>query len=96
MYKKYLNDVVTFVTPLGEIVGRLKKVEEDYVEITSPRLFVHGSDGAGFAPGITVTGNQNPDKCFLPKSSILVIVEPHQDIVNGWQGQTSGIVLQGA
>ena len=94
MYKGMKNEVVTLVTPVGEIVGRLSKVDDESLTLSNPRLFVHGGEeGAGFAPGVSMTGEPNPSSVTFVLQNVFSVVKTHADIERGWQQATSGIVL---
>jgi len=87
------GEVVSVVSILGEIVGRLKSESETTVTLSDPRLFVQQEGGAGFAPGISMTGEANPAELTLNKGVILAVIPTHPDLVKGWSAATSGIVL---
>ena len=42
-----VGDVVTVVSMLGEVIGKLTKETKDSVELADPRLFVPGESGTG-------------------------------------------------
>ena len=88
-----MSEVVTLVTHLGEMIGRLKEETDSSVTLTDPRLFVQQEGGAGFAPGICMTGEMNPSEVTFYKSSIVAMLPTHPDLVKGWTQATSGIVL---
>ena len=94
MYKQMKNKVVTVLTPLGEMIGRLESIDTTSVTLKDPRLFVSQDGGAGFAPGVCMTGQTNPSEVTYQLTNVIAIVESHEDIEKGWQQQTSGIVLQ--
>ena len=87
------GEVVSVVSLLGEIVGRLKSESETTITLSAPRLFVQQDGGAGFAPGISMTGEADPAELTLNKGVILAIIPTHPDLVKGWSAATSGIVL---
>lgn len=94
MFKSFKNEVVTVITPIGEIVGRISKYDTHTITLKDPRLFVaENENGYGFAPGISMTGNINPTSAEFSVYSIISIVESHPDIVAGWTRATSGIIL---
>jgi len=88
-----MKDVVTLLTPVGEIIGRIKDESETEVILESPRTFVQTEQGMGFAPGICMTGEQNPREAAINKSLIVAIVKSNSEVEKSWQQQTSGIVL---
>ena len=88
-----INDVVTLITVTGEIIGRVKESDSETITLTDPRLFVQQEGGAGFAPGISMTGEANPAELTLNKGVILAVIPTHPDLVKGWSAATSGIVL---
>ena len=90
-----VGNVVTCVTMLGEIVGRVKEETDTSVTLSSPRLFVPAQDGqeGGFSPGISMTGRINLDEAVLSKHVLLTVVPCHEQVEQGWQQATSGIIL---
>lgn len=89
------GEVVTLVSMMGEVVGRLKEETTDGYIIESPRLFVpsQGESSGGFAPGVSMTGEQNPDQAHINKAVILTVCKTHEQVANGWIEATSGIVM---
>ena len=62
------GEVVTLVTMMGEIVGRLKEETDSGYALENPRLFVPGENNAGgFAPGLSMTGKQEPAGVQYPE-----------------------------
>ena len=90
-----IGEVYTFVTIMGEVVGRLKEETEHGYAVESPRLFVPAPDSSagGFAPGLSMTGKQNIDQAWLNKGVVLTVVPTHHDVEAGWISATSGIVV---
>jgi hypothetical protein len=86
--------VVTVVSMLGEVVGRLKGENESTITLGDPRLFVPSPEGnsGGFAPGICMTGQQNLEEIELNKTVVFTMVPCHPEIESGWRQATSGIV----
>jgi hypothetical protein len=93
MFDVYENEVVTVLTLGGEIVGRLKQSNDQFLQIEDPRLFVSNQDGSGFAPGICMTGVQTPKSTILNLSTVITVQPSHNDVKNGWLQQTTGIIL---
>ena len=89
------NEIVTVVTMMGEVVGRVKSEDEHSVTLESPRLFVPGQDqqGGGFAPGISMTGVQDPKEATINKAVVLSMIETHKAVADGWVEITSGIIV---
>lgn len=87
-----MNEVVVVVTNMGEVVGRLKAEDDSVVIISDPRLFIQQGDQAGFAPGVSAAGEQNPKELRFNKSMIITICVARQEIADGWRQQTSGII----
>ena len=89
------GDVVTIVSMMGEIVGRLTGEDDLTVTVSNPRLFVPAREGSagGFAPGVCMTGQQDLDKVSINQAVVLCVVPSHADIAAGWQEATSSIVL---
>jgi len=89
------GDTVTLVTHIGEIVGRLKTEDPNSIILSNPRLFVQQTDGAGFAPGICMTGELEPDELTFNRESIVCMSKTNDAIEKGWISATSGIQLAG-
>ena len=88
------GNVVTLVTMMGEVVGRLKEETSSGYVLESPRLFVPGEGNAGgFAPGLSMTGKQEPSEAIINKAVTLTVTQTHPDVEAGWVQATSGIVL---
>ncbi len=88
------GDIVTLVTHVGEVVGRIKVDNEDHLEMENPRLFIPGGDGGtGFANGICMTGEPSPSGAIFYKSSIVAVTKTHPELARGWQEATSGIII---
>jgi hypothetical protein len=89
------NQVVTVVSMMGELCGRIKDETDTTVTLESPRLFVPGQDasGGGFAPGVSMTGAQDLKTATINKSVILTVIPAHESIVKGWVEYTSGIIV---
>ena len=89
------NEVVTIVTMMGEVVGRLKDETSNGYVVESPRLFVPAPDSSagGFAPGLSMTGKQDLPEAVINKSVVLTVIPVHHDVEAGWITATSGIVV---
>jgi hypothetical protein len=92
---KMKNEVVTVITMMGEVVGRLKEETSSGYVLESPRLFVpaQAESSGGFAPGLSMTGEQNPNEATVNKDLVLTVVLTHDQVAKGWQEATSSIVL---
>ena len=55
------GDTVTVVTISGEYVGLLESFEDSTVVLNKPRMIVQTEGGMGFAHGVAVTGEENPE-----------------------------------
>ena len=89
------NEVVTVITMMGEIVGRLKEETETGYVVESPRLFVpaQAETSGGFAPGLSMTGDQHPNSAHINKHLVMTVVKTHEQVAKGLQEATSSIVL---
>lgn len=88
------GEVVTVVTMMGEVVGRLKKESETGYTIEDPRLFVPGREGnsGGFAPGVCMTGQQNLSEAQFNRGVVLCVIPSHPEIEAGWREAVTGLV----
>tara|TARA_B100000963_G_scaffold195085_2_gene169832 strand:- start:79659 stop:79931 length:273 start_codon:yes stop_codon:yes gene_type:complete len=55
------GDTVTVVTISGEYVGILESQQDLRVTLSKPRMIIQTKEGMGFARGVAVTGEENPD-----------------------------------
>ena len=84
------GEVVTLVTMMGEVVGRLKDQTDSGYVIESPRLFVPGENNAGgFAPGLSMTGKQEPSEAIINKAVTLTVTQTHPDVEAGKEAERS-------
>ena len=90
-----MSDVVTLMTITGEVVGRLKEETDSYYELENPRNFIHTEEGAGYAPGISVTGINGKEltSAKFNKSAVLTMIKSDEGAKKAWQQVTSGIIL---
>lgn len=88
-----MNSVVTLVTFAGEVVGRVKEFTEESVVLESPRLFVQTQQGAGFAHGVSMTGEAEPKEVTFYLKSILCVLDTDSDASKAWVQATTGLVL---
>lgn len=87
------GDVVTMVTPVGEVIGKIKAEDEMSITLESPRLFVAQDGGAGLVPGICMTGKADPDEAVIFKGGAVAMVDTSPELVASWRQQTSGLVI---
>ena len=89
------GEVVTVVSMMGEIVGRLKEETTNGYVIESPRLFVpaQGESSGGFAPGLSMTGQQDLNEATINGAVVMTVIECHPEIAKAWTQATSGIVM---
>lgn len=87
------GDVVTVLTPVGEIVGRYKEKDDGGITLESPRTFVQTEQGMGFAPGISMTGAPNTKEAKVYRNMIVAIVESSDEVEKAWLQATTGLVI---
>jgi len=89
------GEVVTLITMLGEVVGKVTEDNDHSVTLEKPRLFVPAQDGknGGFAPGICMTGEAEPSELTFNKSVVLTMTMCHSQVADGWREATSGIAI---
>ena len=88
-----VGDVVTMVTPVGEVIGKIKEQDDQSVTLEDPRLFVPNEGGAGLAPGICMTGATDPKEAVFFKGGAVAMVLTANELVSAWRQQTSGLVV---
>ena len=72
------GDIVTVVTISGEYVGVLESFEDATVVLNKPRMVVQTEKGMGFAHGVAVTGDENPEQVtFL---NVVYVIPTNADV----------------
>ena len=90
-----LNDIVSVLTPMGEIVGRFLSDEDGRIHIGKPRMMIQANNGkVGFARGICFSGKPEPDDAFFYPGGVLAVVPTSDEISKAHTEFTSGIILQ--
>ena len=89
-----MNKIVTLVTITGEIVGRLVEINGESIVLESPRLFVQTQQGAGFAQGVSMTGQTEPKEAAFYLKGVLCVLDTDPDAAKAWVKATSGLILQ--
>lgn len=87
------NDIVTVLTPIGEVVGRLKGESETVFTIERPRMLMQTQQGMGFAPGIGMSVDPKAHDVDIQKAQVVAVVATVKEVADGWVQATSGIVL---
>lgn len=88
-----MNEIMTYVTMGGEVVGRLKEEKSDRLVIENPRVFAATPEGAGFVPGVCMSGKREVAECEILKTGLIMIVPTDENVAKNWQQQTTGLVL---
>ena len=91
--KNFQSEVVTLITNVGEIVGRLKSYDDNTVTVINPRLFIQSEQGTGFLPTIGITAEREPEELVFQLGSILTVIKTFDEVAKAWQQSVSGIVL---
>ena len=85
------GDVVTVVTISGEYVGILDSFEDATVVLNKPRMVVQSEKGMGFAHGVAVTGEENPESVtFL---NVVYIIPTNKAVAKAHTEATTSIQL---
>lgn len=88
------NDIVTLLTSVGEIVGRVVEECDSTITLSSPKMLIHAQQGMGFAPGICMSAcPKKTDKVVFQKNSVIAIVPTVKEIADGWVQTATGLVL---
>lgn len=87
------NDIVTVLTPIGEVIGRFKGESDTVFTIEKPRMLMQTQQGMGFAPGICMSADPKAEDVDIQKTQVLAVVPSVKEIADGWVQATSRIVL---
>jgi hypothetical protein len=88
-----VNDIVTVVTGVGEIIGRVQELDKHHITIKDPRTIIVSEQGATFAPGICLSGKREPSAVTLEWSNVVFALTTDENIANKWIQATSGIIV---
>lgn len=94
MYKLLKNEIVTVVTHMGEMIGRLSHIDDKSLTLKDARLFISQEGGGGFAPGVCMTGEMHPKEVTYNMNNVVYVIKTHDDVTKGWLEATSGLILQ--
>lgn len=86
------GDIVTVVTTSGEYVGKLSAMNEDgSIQVTDPRMILSNPETGqmGFAKGIAVTGEENPNDVIF--SSIVFMTPTNEKVAEAFRESTGQI-----
>lgn len=85
------GDCVTVVTISGEYVGILESLEDSTVVLDKPRMVVQTEKGMGFARGIAVTGEENPESVIF--RNIVYVIPTNEQVAKSHTEATTNIQL---
>lgn len=90
------GDIVTVVALTGEFVGREKDRTDTLITLESPRMFIQTEQGAGFSPGVSITGVSGDDlrEASFNLNCVLTIVPADENASSAWVQSTSGLILK--
>lgn len=92
MFSSLEGEIVSVVTPNGDIVGKLKSATDTMVVVEDPRGFVQTQEGVGFAPSVSIGCEHELSEATFNMAMVLTITKTHEEIAKAWRQQTSGIV----
>lgn len=85
------GDIVTVVTISGEYVGVLESIEDTTVVLNKPRMIVQTEKGMGFAHGVAVTGEENPETVTF--MNIVYMIPTNKQVQKAHTEATTSIQL---
>jgi hypothetical protein len=85
------GDIVTVLTVAGEFIGKLNEVKGNGIVLDKPRMLVQGQEGMGFAHGVCVTGERNPEICEF--GNVVLMTPTNKEVADAWITATTGIAL---
>lgn len=92
MFNSLEGEIVSVVTPNGDVVGKLKSVTDSMAVLEDPRGFVQTAEGVGFAPSVSIGCDHELSEVTFNMAMVLTITKTHSEIEKAWRQQTSGIV----
>jgi hypothetical protein len=92
MFNNLEGEIVSVVTPNGDVVGKLKQATDSMVILEDPRGFVQTAEGVGFAPSVSIGCDHELSEVTFNMAMVLTVTKTHEEIAKAWRQQTSGIV----
>lgn len=92
MFGSLEGEIVSVVTPNGDVIGKLKSATDSMVILEDPRGFVQTAEGVGFAPSVSIGCDHELKEVTFNMAMVLTITKTHQEIAKAWRQQTTGIV----
>lgn len=92
MFGSLEGEIVSVVTPNGDVIGKLKSATDSMVVVEDPRGFVQTPEGVGFAPSVSIGCDHELKEVTFNMAMVLTITKTHEEIAKAWRQQTSGIV----
>ena len=87
------NTVISILFINGmEIIGRFVSETNVELKVYKPRMVQMSAQGVGLIPSITATGKEIDGEFTFSKNSIMYYTESVDQMVTGWQQQTSGLI----
>lgn len=93
MFSSLEGEIVSVVTPNGDVIGKLKSATDSMVILEDPRGFVQTHEGVGFAPSVSLGCDHELKEVTFNMALVLTITKTHTEIAKAWRQQTSGIVI---
>lgn len=83
------GDIVTVICPIGEFIGEHGgEADGEGVLIIKPRMLVQNEKGIGFAPGICLSGELEPEAVAFYPGGIITIVPTVDSFAESWKEYT--------
>jgi len=88
------NEIVTVLTPVGEIIGKYVEQTEDYVVLDNPRLAMQTAQGYGFANAVTPTASESVKEAKI--RNYVLVVEVSKGVADAYRQAVTGLVTASA
>ena len=85
------GDTVTVVTTSGEYVGLLESFEDSTVALNKPRMIVQTEGGMGFANGVAVSGESEPEEVTFLQA--VYVIPTNEKVAKAHTEHTTSIQL---
>ena len=85
------GDVITAMTMAGEIVGKFVEESNGTLTLENPRTLIQNEQGVGFARGLCMTGELNPDQAII--SNYIFLIQTEAEFEKAYREAVSGLIL---
>lgn len=82
------GQVITIICPIGEFIAEHGGETENGLRAIKPRMLVNTGNDIGFAPGVAMTGELEPEECVFYSAGMITVVPTADKFAEAWKEYT--------